>query len=88
MSLFNIYDTAHNGLKATRGVMEISSENVANMLTPGYKAKKAILAARGDNASFSEVVAEIGNNKAGSALLKGDAARGAMIAEVSVNQEA
>jgi flagellar basal-body rod protein FlgC len=88
MSLFSIYETAHNGLKASRGVMEIASDNVANMLTPGYKAKKAILSARGDNASFSEVVAEIGNHNGVASLIKGKEGRGAQIAEVTIDQRA
>jgi len=39
MSIFDINNIAHNGLTTTRGAMEMASENVANMLTPGYKAK-------------------------------------------------
>tara|TARA_B100001989_G_C24201006_1_gene298389 strand:- start:92 stop:547 length:456 start_codon:yes stop_codon:yes gene_type:complete len=86
MSLFNIYDTAHNGLKASRGIMEIASDNVANMLTPGYKAKKGILSAKGDDASFSDIVAEIGNHNGASALIKGYAGRGAQVAEITIDQ--
>lgn len=86
MSLFNIYDTAHNGLKASRGMMELASDNVANMLTPGFKAKKGILSAKGDNASFSDVVAEIGNHNGASALIKGHAGRGAQLSQVTVDQ--
>lgn len=86
MSLFNIYDTAHNGLKASRGVMELASDNVANMLTPGYKAKKAVLSAKGDNASFSDIVAEMGNHHGAAAMLKGQEGRGAQVAEITVDQ--
>ena len=86
MSLFNIYDTAHNGLKASRGVMEIASDNVANMLTPGYKAKRAILAAKGDNASFSEIVAEIGNHNGAASMIKGHEGRGSQVAEITIDQ--
>lgn len=88
MTLFNIYETAHNGLKASRGIMEISSNNVANMLTPGYKSQKGILSARGDNASFSDVVAEIGNHNGAGSLIKGHAGRGAQVAEITVDQSA
>ena len=86
MSLFNIYDTAHNGLKASRGVMEIASDNVANMLTPGYKARKAVLSAKGDNASFSDIVAEMGNHNGAAAMIKGEEGRGAQVAEILVDQ--
>ena len=88
MSIFNIYDTAHNGLKSSRGIMELASNNVANMLTPGYKAKKAVLAAKSDNASFSEIVAEMGNGDGVSSLIKGNTGRGSQIAQINVDQSA
>ena len=52
--MFEILDTASNSLKAEREVMAYAAQNVANMYTPGYKAKTPVLAARGRNQSFSE----------------------------------
>lgn len=72
MSIFDVYDTAHNGLNAMRGVMELSSQNVANMLTPGYKAKSAVISAKADDLSFSTILANVEYDEGVSHLLKGD----------------
>jgi flagellar basal-body rod protein FlgC len=72
MSLFDIYNTAHNGLEATRGVMQLASENVSNMLTPGYKAKSAVLSAKADDLSFSTILAHTEHDEGMSRLLKGN----------------
>jgi flagellar basal-body rod protein FlgC len=72
MSLFDIYNTAHNGLEATRGVMQLASENVSNMLTPGYKAKSAVLSAKADDMSFSTILASTEHDEGMSRLLKGN----------------
>lgn len=87
MSIFDVYDIAHNGLKATRGAMELASENVANMLTPGYKAKSPVYAARAKDESFTTILASINNNEGVSHLLKGDhRGYGPQIAKVVVDQ--
>ena len=83
MSLFEIYDTAHNGLKAMRGVMELSSNNVSNMLTPGYKSKSAVISATAQDTSFSTILANMDHDDGVSRLLKGDHhGMGAQVAKI------
>lgn len=87
MSLFEIYDTAHNGLKTMRGVMQLASENVSNMLTPGYKAKSAVVSARAEDLSFSTILANIEHDDGVSRLLKGNHhGLGAQVAKVVVDK--
>lgn len=82
MSIFDIYETANNGLDAMRQTMQYSSENIANMMTPGYKAKSVVLAARSSNQSFSDIIAGIGGESF-SEVLKGEhRGAGAMVAQV------
>ncbi len=89
MSIFDIYDTAQNGLNAMRDTMHIASENVANLLTPGYKSKSAVLTARADNESFSDIVAALGSDISTSRLLKGEhRGAGAMVAKIVVDKRA
>lgn len=89
MSIFDIYETAHNGLDAMRQVMQYSAENVANTLTPGYKAKTAILSARADNQSFSDIISGLDDKDGLSELLKGQhRGAGAMVARVEIDQKA
>ena len=83
MSLFEIYYTAHNGLKAMRGVMELSSNNVSNMLTPGYKSKSAVISATAQDTSFSTILANMDHDDGVSRLLKGDHhGMGAQVAKI------
>ena len=87
MSIFNIYDTAHNGLQATRGAMELAAENVANMLTPGYKAKSPVFAAKVNDSSFSTLLSSLGSEdgEIGS-IIKGEhKGEGVQIAKVMVD---
>ncbi len=87
MSIFDIYDTAQNGLNAMRDTMHLASENVANMLTPGYKAKTGVLTARADNESFSDIVAALGSDISTSRLLKGEhRGSGAMVAKIVIDK--
>lgn len=72
MSIFEIYDTANSGLNTMRGAMELASNNVANMLTPGYKAKSPIFSARTGDDSFSAVLGSMNQGGDGlGELLKG-----------------
>lgn len=87
MSLFEIYDTAHNGLKTMRGVMQLASDNVSNMLTPGYKAKSAVISAKAQDTSFSTILASLPHDEGVSRLLKGDHhGLGSQVAKVVVDQ--
>jgi flagellar basal-body rod protein FlgC len=87
MSIFDIYHIAHNGLTATRGAMELASENVANMLTPGYKAKSPVFSARSQDESFSTVLASLGDHEGVSHLLKGEhKGNGPQIAKIIEDQ--
>lgn len=83
MSIFDIYATAHHGLEAMRQSMQLTSENVANILTPGYKTKTAVLTARADNQSFSDIIAGLDSKDGVSELLKGHhRGAGAMVAKI------
>jgi len=86
MSIFDIYETAHNGLDAMRQTMQLTSENVANILTPGYKSKSAVLSARGDSQSFSEMLSGMDGGGI-SEMLKGQhRGAGAMVAKVVIDK--
>jgi flagellar basal-body rod protein FlgC len=72
-SLFNLLDIANNGLETQRDAMEIAAENVANALTPGYKSKTPVIAARSKDMSFSHMLATMAQDHEGFAqVLKGD----------------
>ncbi len=89
MSIFEIYDTAQNGLGAMRDCMHIASENVANMLTPGYKTKTPVLTARAGDENFSDIVAALGNEISSSRMLTGEhRGSGAMVAKIVVDKRA
>jgi len=86
MSIFDTYETAHNGLDAMRQTMQLTSENVANILTPGYKSKSAVLSARGDSQSFSEMLSGMDGGGI-SEMLKGQhRGAGAMVAKVVIDK--
>lgn len=72
MSIFEIYDLAQNGLRTNRQQMEITSQNVANMLTPGYKAKHAVVSSAVDSPTFSKVLAGLNHDDGVSSLVKGN----------------
>ncbi|MDD9897954.1 MAG: flagellar basal body protein [Candidatus Melainabacteria bacterium] len=83
MSIFDIYETANSGLNAMRQTMQYTSENIANIMTPGYKAKSVVLAARANNQSFSDMLAGMGGNGELGQVLKGQhRGAGAMVAQV------
>lgn len=57
MSFFDLLNTASNGLEAQRMRMEIVSQNIANLSTPGYKRQIPIFTQKGAN-PFSVVMAK------------------------------
>jgi flagellar basal-body rod protein FlgC len=86
--MFEILDTASNSLRTEREAMGYAAENVANMYTPGYKAKTPILAARGRGQSFSEMVESLAEGREiplNSMILDKSPGAGSMIASVSVD---
>ena len=86
--MFEILDTASNSLKTEREVMSYAAENVANMYTPGYKARKPVLAAKGRDQSFSETVMSLANGKelgASPILMSRSPGAGTMVASVEVD---
>jgi len=46
MSTFNAIQTAFSGIRAQQAAMEVASQNVANVNTPGYHRQEAVLQAR------------------------------------------
>lgn len=85
MSIFDIYDTAHNGLQTMRGLMEISSQNVANMLTPGYKAKHGIVAERTEDLSFSTMLANMHSDGGLNTLMHNHKGQGTQLAAIEID---
>lgn len=86
--MFEILDTASNSLKTEREVMSYAAQNVANMYTPGYKAKTPVLAARGRNQSFSEMVENLAEGRElglNSVMLNKNPGAGTMVAAVEVD---
>ena len=90
MSIFNLFDTANSGLETQREVMEIASENVANAMTPGYKARKAIISAKSDNHNFSDLLSAMKNGEEAegisSMMLGADLGAGTQVAQIAVDQ--
>lgn len=88
MSLFQLLDIANNGLKTQRELMQYSTENVSNMFTPGYKAKHAVVAAKAQDASFSQMLAAMGSDGDNefAAMILGEAeANGTQVAAVETD---
>jgi len=56
MTFFDLLNTASNGLEAQRQRMEIVSQNIANVSTPGYKKQIAVFSQKNGNA-FSIIMA-------------------------------
>ena len=56
MTFFDLLNTASNGLEAQRERMEIVSENIANVATPGYKRRIPVLSTRASD-PFSIIMA-------------------------------
>lgn len=75
MSLFQLLNIANNGLETQRELMKLSTENVSNMFTPGYKAKHAVVSAKAEDASFSQMLSALssGDDKEFSSMLMGEA---------------
>jgi len=89
MSIFEIYDTANNGLKAMRGAMELASNNVANALTPGYKAKQPVFSAMTADPTFNTILASLDHPGGVSELIRGDhKGQGARVAKIVEDRRA
>ncbi len=89
MSLFEVFDIANNGLGTMRDAMQLATENVSNMLTPGYKAKSPVFAAKTENESFSTLLATMDHDDSMTRILKGNhKGMGSQVAEVVVDQRA
>lgn len=87
MSLFDVFTIANNGLGTMRDAMKLASDNVSNILTPGYKAKNPVLSAKSENQSFSSLLANMDHDETMTRLLKGNhKGMGSQVAEVIVDQ--
>jgi flagellar basal-body rod protein FlgC len=87
-SIFDILNTAQNGLKTEREAMEIAALNVSNQLTPGYKAKSPVITANSHDYSFSQLLASLGKDREGIApmLLGDEIGSGPQVAQIEVDQ--
>ena len=86
--MFEFLDTASNSLKTEREAMAYAAQNVANMYTPGYKARTPVLASRGRNQSFSEMVENLAEGRElglNSMILNKTPGAGTMVASVEVD---
>lgn len=89
-SIFHIFDVANSGLNAEREAMNYASANIANQLTPGYKAQKPVFAAKAEDTSFSNMLAMMGSDESGvvSELINAEhKGMGVQVAQVSVDQK-
>ena len=81
--IFELLNTANNGLKTQRELMQISAQNVANMYTPGYKAQHAIVTARTGENSFDSMLTSM--SEGGASMLNDSHGQGTMIARIETD---
>ncbi len=81
--IFELLNTANNGLKTQRELMQISAQNVANMYTPGYKAQHAIVTARTGENSFDSMLSSMADG--GASMLNDSHGQGTMISRIETN---
>ncbi len=86
-SLFELLNTANNGLKTQREVMQVSAQNIANMFTPGYKAQHAIVTARTGESSFDSMLSSMAAGEGGASLLNDSRGEGTMVARIEVDMK-
>jgi flagellar basal-body rod protein FlgC len=87
-TLFDILDTASNSLATERQVMAYAADNVSNMYTPGYKAKTAVVGAKGRQPSFDEMVTSLTSGRGpgvGSMILEEHPGMGSMVSQVATD---
>ena len=90
MTFFDLLNTASNGLEAQRQRMEIVSQNIANVSTPGYKRQIPVFAQKTGDA-FSIIMARqlgIKEEDLLSFLNGNEVSKGVQVAEVLVDQSA
>jgi flagellar basal-body rod protein FlgC len=81
--IFELLNTANNGLKTQRELMQISAQNISNMFTPGYKAQHAIVTARTGENSFDSMLSSM--SEGGASLLNDSHGQGTMIARIETD---
>jgi flagellar basal-body rod protein FlgC len=86
-SLFELLNTANNGLKTQREVMQVSAQNIANMFTPGYKAQHAIVTARTGESSFDSMLSSMAAGEGGASMLSDSRGEGTMVARIEVDMK-
>ena len=88
MTFFDLLNTASNGLEAQRQRMEIVSQNVANVTTPGYKKKIPVFGQKTGDA-FSLIMARqlgIKEEDLGTFLNGNQISKGVEVVEIAVDQ--
>ncbi len=83
--IFEILNTANNGLKTQRELMQISAQNISNMFTPGYKAQHGIVTARTGERGFDQMLASMADGEGAASLLNEGRGEGTMIARIEVD---
>lgn len=87
-SIFNLFKTAQNSIQSQRESMDIAIENVANALTPGYKAKSAVLGGRARDGSFSDLLGSMSQEDGidASILLGDEIGAGSQVVAITEDQ--
>ncbi len=83
--IFELLNTANNGLKTQREIMEISAQNIANMFTPGYKAQHAVVTAKSGDKSFDQMLSSLADGQGAASILGEGRGEGTMVARVEVD---
>jgi len=88
-SIFSLFKTAENSILSQRQAMDMASQNVANALTPGYKAVSPVLSAKAKDGSFSDMMSSMmtGDDGVDVSLVMGDElGQGSQVAQVHQDQ--
>lgn len=85
-SIFDLLNTAQNSIESQRVAMDVAAENVANALTPGYKARKVAFSARSSEGSFSDMLAEMATGEGLSIPIGEDLGEGTKVSAIFEDQ--
>ncbi len=87
-SIFQLFKTAQNSIQSQRQAMDVAIENVSNSMTPGYKSKSVVLAGKGREGSFQDLMGSMISDDGidASVLLGDEMGAGSTVAQVYEDQ--
>lgn len=87
-SIFDLFETAQHSIHSQRVAMDIAAENVANAMTPGYKSKSPVFAAKPKEGTFGDLMGSMmAQDGLDASLLIGEAnGHGSQVAEIAEDQ--